>query len=119
MSYRLSLGLENLQCKIEESPQILESLCLDDAFLVCLIAEFRVAVLSDFDEAYDLVVAQADHGVVHAALIKAQPVIMGLAIGPDPESVAINAHSRPLPQPCPHFRSRPHVRQGFGFEIEC
>src|SRR5215813_13899705 len=100
MSYGLSLGLENLQYEIEESSQILESLRVDDSLPIGLIAEFRVAILRDLDEAHHLVVAQADDRVVHAALVQSEPIVVWFAIRPHTEPIPIDADSGPLSQPC-------------------
>src|SRR5258705_277471 len=86
-----------------------ESPRMNDTLSVRLIAQFRVSVLSDLDESHDLVVAQAEDGVVHPALVEAEPVVMRLAVRPNAESVAVDTHSRPLPQPRPRFSARTYL----------
>src|SRR5438067_9332094 len=98
MSNCLAFRFEKLQRKVQEPPQVLERLGVDDSFTIRLVAQLWVAVMRDFDETHDLVVAQAYHGIVYTTLVESQPVIMRLAIGPHAEPVAVDAHARPLPQ---------------------
>jgi hypothetical protein len=51
-------------------------------------------------------------GVVHAALVEAEPVVVRLAVGPDPEAVAVDAHPGPLLEPGPHLHPRAYPGEG-------
>src|SRR2546425_1036462 len=101
MSHGLTLGLDHLQHEVDETAQILKTLRMDYALTVRLIPQLWVAILSDFDEPDDLVVAKPDDRVVDAPLIQSEPVIMRLAIWPHPKSITVDADTGPFAQPGP------------------
>src|SRR5262245_20413396 len=103
MTERLPIRFNGLKDEVHEPTQVLERSIVHEAFAVRLVHQIRIRVTPDINEADDLVVAEMLDGVVHATLIKSQPVVMRLPVWPNAKAVAIDADPGPFAQPSPNL----------------
>ena len=118
MAERLALRFQRLEDEVHQPSEVLEGAVVQQAFPVGLVPEVGIRVARYLDESDDLVVAQPDDGIVDAPLIEAQPVVVRLAVGPDPEAIAVDADPRPLAQPGAHLCARSDPRERLRLQVE-
>ena len=99
VAHRLAVIFQLQQQEVNEAPEVVKGGGCESALRDWFDREVRVLVAADGDEPDDLIIAEADHGVVDAVLVQAEPVIVRLSVWPDAEALAVDADAGPLAEP--------------------